>query len=194
MMTEMDAALARGSIVRAKGSPSTGSGKTSQESRVGVEWLLAAVELPLVAEHHLRAALNRMYNSVDLDIVAQKAAEISDGLLIPIQTQNEKVTIRVRCFRTAYVQEMNAICRIHNAVQVRGHADLLVTMLQRFFRRNAAVLRGGECREGLSDDQQNGKKGAAHQGGPICCTEDGSIILRIAEVCQLYEEWQADSA
>lgn len=95
MMTEMHAVLPRGSIVRAKCSPSTGSGKTSQKSRVGVEWLLAPMELPPVAEHHLRAALNRMYDSVDLDIFAQKAAEISDGLLIPIQTQNKKVTIRV---------------------------------------------------------------------------------------------------
>lgn len=89
---------------------------------------------------------------------------------------------------------MNAICRIHNAVHVRGDAHLVVAVLQRFFRRNAAVLGRGECREGLSEDQQDGKKMAAHGEGSVCCMEDGSIILRIAEVCQLYEKWQTASA
>ena len=77
-MFEVHAVLAHGSISRAEALPAILCGEAFDQLRVWMKLFLAAVELPLAAQHNLCASLNCVYGSANLNRLVDESLKIAN--------------------------------------------------------------------------------------------------------------------
>ena len=154
-MVKMYAVLAHRSIFCAECLPAILCGKALDQLWVRMEFLLAAMELLLAAQDNVRPSLNGLDCPANMDGLVDQSLKVADRFFIPAEADNEKMTVDVGCLRTAYVQKVRAIGRIHHAIHMRCDADAFVDVRERLIRHQAALVAGDGKR---SDGDQQGQK------------------------------------
>ena len=122
--------LAADSIVCGESLSAVFRRKRFDQLRIRMEFLLAAVQLFLAAEHHVGAALDGADCATNLDRLTDETFEIAHGFFVFTRTENEEMTIGIGGFGTAYVQKIDAIARVHDTIHMSFNADIFMEMLQ----------------------------------------------------------------
>ncbi len=88
------------------------------EQGVGAELGRAAMELPLVAEHHAGAAPHRRHNPANLHVRAAELPEIANGFPILRQADHREQALLVGRLGRADVEESGAVVQLNHIVDV----------------------------------------------------------------------------
>lgn len=130
----MNAVLAHRSIPSAEGLSAIFGGKALHQLRIRMKFFLPTVKLLAGNQNHRRVILDRVDCSAYLNCLAGKLVKVSYRFFIAAQADDKEMAVGIRSLGTAYIQEVNSLFGVDNAVDVRGHADIFIDVLERFAR------------------------------------------------------------
>ena len=145
-MMKMHSMLTHRPIVRVEALAAVFRREALDQLRVRMKFFLAAVKLPLTAQDYVRAALDSLNRSADMDGLVDQRLQVADGFSIAAETYHKEMAVRVRRLRAADIQKVCATRRIHHSIHMRRNAGVFIDMLERLVGRNACM--GGPRRDG----------------------------------------------